>query len=230
MKEEKLNYLKNLTLLLVEDDDELLNKLKTILSIFFKDVICAKDGHDAYKIFTTSTIDMLITDYVMPNMNGYELCKIIRNKNKNIPLVIMSNYSDKEKLLNVIPLSLAQYLVKPVSYVTLTQTLVSMVEKLEDISYTEYLLSPTLNYDRTKKELKNESGLIPLSKSEIVIIELFIENKNKIIATTDIEFSLDPKEDKSSQAIKSLIYRLRKKIGKNIIINIPSYGYMYKTT
>jgi len=228
MQEEKLNYLKKLTLLLVEDDEELLNKMKTILSIFFKDVVCAKDGQDAYEMFLTSKIDMLITDYVMPNMNGYELCKTIREKDKNIPLVIMSNYSDTEKLLNVIPLALAQYLLKPVSYITLTQTLVRMVDKLKDTSYTVYSLTPTLSYDKTNKELRSESELIPISKSEIVIIELFIENKNKIIATSDIEYSLDPKEDKSTQAIKSIIYRLRKKIGKNIIINIPNYGYMYK--
>ncbi|NOQ29574.1 MAG: response regulator [Helicobacteraceae bacterium] len=229
MQEEKLNYLKNLNLLLVEDDDELLNKMKTILSIFFKDVFCAKDGHDGYEIFLISNIDMVITDYVMPNINGYELCKTIRKKDKNIPLVIMSNYSDKEKLLNVIPLSLAQYLIKPVSYMTLTQTLVSMVEKLEESSYKLYSLTPTLTYDKINKELKEDNELVPLSKSEIIILELFIENKNKIIATFDIEYSLDPKDNKSTQAIKSLIYRLRKKVGKNIIINIPGFGYMYKT-
>ena len=229
MKEEKLSYLKNFTLLLVDDDDEVLTKMETILSIFFKNVICANDGLIAYDIFLTSNIDMIITDYTMPNMSGYELCKNIRNTNKNIPLVIMSNYSDKEKLLSAIPLSLAQYLIKPVSYTTLTSTLSSMVYKMQDTNLMVYKISESLVYDRINKELKDTDVVIALSKSEIITLELFLENKDKILSSDAIERCLDPTENMSEQAIKSLIYRLRKKIGKDIIINIPGFGYMFKT-
>ena len=229
MKEEKLSYLKNFTLLLVDDDKEVLSKMETILSIFFKNVICANDGLIAYDIFLTSNIDMIITDYTMPNMSGYELCKNIRNTNKNIPLVIMSNYSDKEKLLSAIPLSLAQYLIKPVSYTTLTSTLSSMVYKMQDTNLMVYKISESLVYDRINKELKDTDVVIALSKSEIITLELFLENKDKILSSDAIERCLDPTENMSEQAIKSLIYRLRKKIGKDIIINIPGFGYMFKT-
>ena len=229
MKEEKLSYLKNFTLLLVDDDKEVLSKMETILSIFFKNVICANDGLIAYDIFLTSNIDMIITDYTMPNMSGYELCKNIRNTNKNIPLVIMSNYSDKEKLLSAIPLSLAQYLIKPVSYTTLASTLLSMVYKMQDTNLMVYKISESLVYDRINKELKDTDVVIALSKSEIITLELFLENKDKILSSDAIERCLDPTENMSEQAIKSLIYRLRKKIGKDIIINIPGFGYMFKT-
>ena len=229
MKEEKLSYLKNFTLLLVDDDKEVLSKMETILSIFFKNVICANDGLIAYDIFLTSNIDMIITDYTMPNMSGYELCKNIRNTNKNIPLVIMSNYSDKEKLLSAIPLSLAQYLIKPVSYTTLTSTLLSMVDKIQDTNLELSIINESLVYDRINKELKDADVVIALSKSEIITLELFLENKDKILSSDAIERCLDPTENMSEQAIKSLIYRLRKKIGKDIIINIPGFGYMFKT-
>ena len=100
MTEEKLSRLKMFTLLLVEDDEELLNKLNVILSIFFKEVITAQNGKDALEIYSTQKIDMIISDYSMPLMSGYELLKEIRKENKKIPLTIISNYSDKEKLLN----------------------------------------------------------------------------------------------------------------------------------
>lgn len=230
MKEEKLSSLKHLNLLLVEDDKELLSKMQTILSIFFKKILIAENGNDAYEIFSTTHIDMVITDYVMPGISGYELCKKIREKDKSIPLAIMSNYSDKEKLLNVIPLSLARYLIKPIDYVSLTKTLVEMVERLEDSSYELHSITPTLTYDNINKKLVQNGEEIALSKSEIIIIELLIKNRDRIISSTDIEFTLNPQEDKSNHAIKSLIYRIRKKIGKDIIINIPGFGYMYKTT
>lgn len=71
----------------------------------------------------------------MPLMNGYELCKEIRIINSKIPLTIMSNYSDKEKLLKSISLELSEYLVKPVEYQQLIDTLLKMIEKLEKEIY-----------------------------------------------------------------------------------------------
>lgn len=131
MEISKINILKNLTLLLVEDDEELKNSIKETLSIFFKNIITAKDGQEALLIYSKSNIDLIITDYVMPLMNGYELCKELRDKNRKIPLVIMSNYSDQEKLLKSITLELTDYLVKPIEYKQLVETLLKMIEKLE---------------------------------------------------------------------------------------------------
>lgn len=228
MVEEKLSRLKKFTLLLVEDDLELLNKLNIILSIFFRKVITANDGKEALEIFKKENIDMIISDYSMPNMNGYELFKAIRKIDKNIPLVIISNYSDSEKLLKSIPLSLASYLIKPVDYTTLTTTLLEMIERLEEGFISTYVISDNLIYDKVKKELQDNDIPVTLSKSEIVTLELLLQNKNKILPTHEIELNLDPIENKSNQAIKSLIYRLRKKIGKDKILNIPGFGYILK--
>jgi DNA-binding response OmpR family regulator len=228
MVEEKLSRLKKFTLLLVEDDLELLNKLNIILSIFFRKVITAIDGKDALEIFKKENIDMIISDYSMPNMNGYELFKAIRKIDKNIPLVIISNYSDSEKLLKSIPLSLASYLIKPVDYTTLTTTLLEMIERLEEGFISTYVISDNLIYDKVKKELQDNDIPVTLSKSEIVTLELLLQNKNKILPTHEIELNLDPIENKSNQAIKSLMYRLRKKIGKDKILNIPGFGYILK--
>lgn len=228
MTEEKLSRLKLYTLLLVEDDEELLNKLNVILSIFFKEVITALDGKDALEVFKTQKIDMIISDYSMPHMSGYELFKEIRKENKKIPLVIMSNYSDSEKLLKSIPLSLAHYLVKPVDYTTLTSTLVSMIERLEESEVLTYKISDELSYDTSKKELHDSEKVVPLSKSEVITLELLLQNKDKIVSNNEIELNLDPTENKSEQAIKSLIYRLRKKVGKDKILNISGFGFMLK--
>ncbi len=228
MNESKLNILKNFTLLLVDDEEDLLDKLNTILSIFFQKVVLAKDGKEALDIYNTQDIDMIISDYTMPIMSGYELCKAIRSEDKNIPLVIMSNYSDKEKLLNSIPLSLAQYLIKPIDYATLTSTLLSMLEQIQTYKLDTIIITQSISYSMLTKELIQNKEKLTLSSSEIALIELFIMNKNKIISMEQINLCLDPIEQKSKPAIKSLIYRLRKKVGKEIVLNIPAYGYMLK--
>jgi len=228
MNESKLSTLKKHTLLLVDDEEDLLDKLHTILSIFFKEVVLATNGQEALDIYRTQDIDMIISDYSMPVLSGYELCKAIRKEDKNIPLVIMSNYSDKEKLLNSIPLSLAQYLIKPLDYAMITSTLLSMLERIEVYKSDSIKMSESLSYNMFTKELIENEETISLSNSEIAIIELFVMNKNKILTMDQINLCLDPIEQKSKPAIKSLIYRVRKKIGKEVILNIPSYGYMFK--
>ncbi|MGC6739075.1 response regulator transcription factor, partial [Escherichia coli] len=64
------------------------------------------DGKEAIEIYNSRKIDILILDYVMPNLNGYETAKTVRENNKKIPILITSAYTDKEKLLNAIELNL----------------------------------------------------------------------------------------------------------------------------
>jgi len=186
MIEEKLVKLKKYTLLLVEDDKELLNKLQIILEIFFKEVLTAMNGEEALNTYTNKKVDMVIADYNMPIMSGYELFKKIRKINSIIPLVIISSYSDKEKLMNSIPLYLTQYLIKPIEYSTLTQTLISMVERIDDSSEEISKISDSLFYDNINKVIQNDGIAIELSKSEINTIELLLRNKNKIVSIAEI--------------------------------------------
>ena len=231
MEISKINILKNLTLLLVEDDEELKNSIKETLSIFFKNIITAKDGQEALLIYSKSNIDLIITDYVMPLMNGYELCKELRDKNRKIPLVIMSNYSDQEKLLKSITLELTDYLVKPIEYKQLVETLLKMIEKLERENLLYFKIDEDKKYNYFTKEIVDEkdNSATKLTKSEIVILELLIESINKIVTTETIEYNLSPTEPKSEQAIKNIIHRLRTKLTKNLISNVQGVGYVYKS-
>jgi DNA-binding response OmpR family regulator len=140
----------------------------------------------------------------------------------------MSNYSDKEKLLSVIPLALAQYLIKPIDYATLTSTLLSMIEQIEVNGLDIIVINDSVSYNRFNKILINKTEKICLSNNEINLLELFIIKNNQIVTMEEINLSIKSSEQISKQAIKSLIYRLRKKVGKEVILNIPAYGYMFK--
>ena len=231
MEISKLNILKNLTLLLVEDDEELRNSIKETLSIFLKNIITVKDGQEALLVYSKDNIDLIITDYVMPLMNGYELCKEIRDKNRKIPLVIMSNYSEQEKLLKSITLELTDYLIKPIEYKQLVETLLKMIKKLERENLLYFKIDENKKYNYFTKEIIDEknNSATKLTKSEIVILELLIKSINKIVTTETIEYNLSPNDHKSEQAIKNIIHRLRTKLTKNLISNIQGVGYVYKS-
>ena len=232
MQDNKLSDLKNFALLLVEDDVDLIQQFQAILTLFFREVFIAKNGTEALAIYADNQIDMILTDYVMPAMNGYELTKAIRLTNKNIPITMMSSYTDKDKLLNAIKLGLVDYLIKPFDYNTLIQVLNSMASKMEE-GYTHlFKLSATLTYSSLDKSLTDSSvgSKIKLSKSEIQLLELFTQRQGQVITYDCIENSFWSNDLKGNESIKNIIYRLRKKLGKNLIVNIQDMGYMLKPT
>jgi len=230
MKNNNLSLLKELTILLVEDDEILLKDLETTLGIFFKKVIMASNGIEAFEIYKNNCIDMVITDYVMPNMNGYDLCINIRKDNKRIPIVIMSNHSEKEKLIKSIPLNLTEYLIKPIDYTTLTTTLEKLSKRLDDESITAHFITPFIKYNQITKELTKDETIIHLTKTDIRTLDILLKLKNTLATNEVISHAIDNEDNKSNQAIKNIIYRLRQKLGKDTIINVQDFGYILKIT
>lgn len=220
-----LKLLKNLYILIVEDDAAVLEDIKSTIEIFCNNVYTATNGKEALGIIEKCSVNMIITDYVMPVMNGYEFCQIVRETNKNIPIVIASNYSESEKLLKSIPLNLTEYLIKPINYTSLTLVLSKMVKKLQDSGLVHEQITKDIQYNHISKVLKSSEEIIPLTKNETLLLELFLKNKNSLVSNTLIEYNVND-SGLSNQAIKNLIYRLRVKIGKEHIVNIKEMGYM----
>ena len=104
--------MKSLKVLIVEDEIKLANLIKvSIKELFFK-VNIAKDGIEGLKKFQSFKPDIIISDITMPNLDGLEMCQKIREES-NIPIVILSAYSQKEKLLKAIDLGINKYFIKP---------------------------------------------------------------------------------------------------------------------
>ncbi|MBN2722014.1 MAG: response regulator transcription factor [Campylobacterales bacterium] len=228
MNETNKELLKNLTILLAEDDKLLEENLAITLGVFFKEVVVASNGAEALGLFEQKHIDIIMTDYVMPIIDGYSLCKEIRLKDPHIPIIIISNYSDREKLLRAIPLNLVSYMVKPISYDNLLKTFDDMLIKISQEKIARVQINETLYYDKYLKMLVENGKNIKLSNTEIIVLELFLKNKNKLLTNDIIEFAIHKDDALSYAAIKSLVYRLRKKIGKNTLINVQSAGYLLK--
>lgn len=217
----------NLSILYAEDDLIIQNNISKILNMLFKKVYIANDGEEAFKIYNQNKPDIILTDFLMPKMNGYELTKNIRKICNKIPIVILSNYTDKEKLLKCIPLNLTEYLEKPIQYEVLLATLEKCRSQLEN--NTEYFnISNKLNYNFETKKLTVYNEEISLTQMEIEILEYLILNKNKLLSKEKLSFLVYKDDIASDNALKNIIYRLRKKIGKEFIINDRNLGYTLK--
>ncbi|MFV0561877.1 response regulator transcription factor [Malaciobacter mytili] len=222
------NEFKNLTILYAEDDLIIQENISKILKLLFSKVYIASNGKEAFELFKRYTPNIILTDFIMPIFDGYELTCEIRKVCYKVPIVILSNYTDKEKLLKCIPLNLTQYLEKPIEYNKLIDTLHLCKNHLEKNNFLRFTISNKLTYDFQTKKLFIDNKEIYLTHIEIEIFEYFINKKNQII--TKDELAIIIYEDKyiNENALKNVIYRLRKKIGKDLIKNDRNLGYSLK--
>lgn len=233
MIDEQLKMLKNFTLLLVEDDGQMLGDMERVFAIFFDKILCARDGAVALELYGRHAVDIVISDYVLPIMNGAELCQLLRKENPHIPLIIITSQSDEEKLLSLITLNLTEYVIKPISYEKITAMLQAVAKRIQKdglftIALGEGPSGEALSYDKASKSILSPMETTRLTKSEAIMLELLIQHKSALVSQEMIFERFWEQESFSEQSIKNIIFRLRGKIGKERIINIKLYGYMLR--
>ncbi len=218
---------KSLSILYAEDDLVIRESISRILNMFFKNVFVASNGNEALELYQNNKIDVLMLDYVMPNLDGYQTAKLIREFDKKIPIIIASAYTDKEKLLNAIELNLIKYLEKPILYDDLVKVFNSVVTHLEDNNLLFTKLTKDYYYFFTTKKIVTKEKEIILTKNEILFLELLLDKPNQLISKESIEENVF-KESVDENTLRNLVYRLRKKMECDIIVTIKDLGYLIK--
>ncbi len=125
-----LEYMKSLTLLCVEDDKTIEFVYKAIFSELPLHIIYAKDGDDGYEKFLNNKIDIVLTDYKMPKLNGLQMIKKIRKKNPFISIILLSSITDIDVIIDALELNVTNFIKKPIIRDKLIDTIVSNVKLL----------------------------------------------------------------------------------------------------
>ncbi len=122
---------KNLTLLYVEDEKEVLEVVSEMLSNMFLKVDVAQNGEEGLEQFYNNSYDLIITDIVMPKMNGIEFIERIRNTGSIVPILVLSAFNDTEYFLKTIKLGIDGYMLKPMEFDQFTKTMVNVTRRIE---------------------------------------------------------------------------------------------------
>lgn len=152
-----LASLKNVTILYAEDEAALREVTGSILRGFTKHQYFAEDGKQGLELFIKhqDEIDIIITDVNMPNMNGLEMAKAIKEINPNIPIIVATAFSNTEYLLEAINLGVDKYVLKPVDMKKLLDTMSQslMYHELKDLYIDQLTRLP--NRNKLKKDLNS---------------------------------------------------------------------------
>jgi DNA-binding response OmpR family regulator len=225
------NKISDISILIAEDEKKLLHSMVEYLQLFFTYVYAAQDGISALEIYQKEKPAIIVADIHMPRLDGLSMIEKIREKDKKTKIIITTAHSDKEKLLQAIELHLVKYLVKPVDSTTLKDLLLSLVHELRQKNYLIYL-KEEYYWDSQKQKLYKGGEEIILKSREQKVLSLLCEKANQTISAIDIYNTLyedQPERDFSSNAITSLIKRLRQKLPKHTLKSSYGIGYVLIT-
>lgn len=220
--------LKNLNILYIEDEASIKENVKKTLELFCDNVYDEECIENAKKTLEKNRIDIIISDINLPDISGIDFIKQLRMIDKTIPVIILSAYTDKNYLLEATKLKLVDYLTKPIDFKSLNSALNKCVDEILDNS--RYIISfkNNIQYNVLHKKLIDSSNdkEIALTSKELTLLELLIKNSNRVLSTDELKTSIWEDEfEATDSALKNLLNKLRKKIGKESIINISSVGY-----
>ncbi|EAW7417568.1 response regulator transcription factor [Campylobacter jejuni] len=215
---------KELIILVVEDEVKARESMINILSERFSKVIGAQNGDEGLKKFKKFKPDLVITDIAMPIMDGLDMAREIKEISDDVPIVVLSAYSGKERLLRSIDIGIDKYLIKPVDIEELFKVLDYLIgEKIEANMLVK--ISEEYQFNKTKRTLIYSGGEIVLTKKELAFISLLLKQPGALVLHEDIKKNVWIGEHVSDTAVRTFIKRVRDKVGEDFIKNVPSLGY-----
>ncbi|HBD2701624.1 TPA: response regulator transcription factor [Campylobacter jejuni] len=215
---------KELIILVVEDEVKARESMINILSERFSKVIGAQNGDEGLKKFKKFKPDLVITDIAMPIMDGLDMAREIKEISDDVPIVVLSAYSEKERLLRSIDIGIDKYLIKPVDIEELFKVLDYLIgEKIEANMLVK--ISEEYQFNKTKRTLIYSGGEIVLTKKELAFISLLLKQPGALVLHEDIKKNVWIGEHVSDTAVRTFIKRVRDKVGEDFIKNVPSLGF-----
>lgn len=218
-----MEVIKDLKILYIDDEPLIREDAVEYLSFYCDNVYEANDGEDGLKKYQEIKPDIIITDIKMPKLNGLDMIKQIRKNDKKTKIIIATAFLETTYLVEAIELGLVKYLVKPI----MENTLLTVLEKCtEDVIKEQSIFNiyGTFKFDILNQTLFSNNEQIPLTKKELLFLELLIKNANRAVKYN--EFSNYVWEGNMSEdALRSIVREIRKKTSKESIKNISGIGY-----
>ena len=216
--------LKNLTVLLVEDDSDSKKIMHDVLSDNFEKVFTAQNGDEGLKKFKKYNPNMVITDVFMPISDGLDMTRFIKEISKDTPVIVLSAHSEKETLLKAIDVGVDKYLIKPIMADDLLNTLENVAKnKIETSNIIQ--VANGYSFNKIKRVLIRDGVEISLTKKELAFISLLIKRLGTLVLHDEIKSVVWVGESVTEAAIRTFVKRVRDKVGNSFIKNVPGLGY-----
>lgn len=221
-------------LLIVEDEPKTSQAIQQGLEENQFEVDVAYDGLLAKRLALRNNYAAIITDLILPGLNGYEFCRQIRAEGVTTPILMLTALGETEDKVMGFDAGADQYLTKPFQFAELLARVRSMTRRGTPVVMTAQMLrygGIEMNLDT--KTVTRDGRLIELTAREFALLEFLMRNQGRMLSKPLIaEHVWDVNFDTNTNVVEVYINYLRKKIdrdfGKKLIHTHFGMGYMFK--
>ena len=174
------------TILIVEDDSTLLTGLKDNFSYQGYKVLTAADGEKGLDAALNGRPDLILLDIMLPKINGYEICRLIRQEGLEMPIIMLTAKGEESDVVLGLNLGADDYVTKPFSINELLAragAFLRRTKKAEDNDVVEF---GALRLDRAARRLMRDAEEIELSPKEFNLLLYFIDKAGRALTRDDI--------------------------------------------
>ena len=219
----------------IEDNKTNIKLIRYQLEMEGFDVHIEETGNAGLKMIKNQKPDMVILDIGLPDMDGFELCKTLRNDKitKDYPIIMLTAKGEDRDKIEGLKLGADDYITKPYNADELILRIKNLLTRA--IKYkgnNGFKKVKDLEVDYSKREVKVKGKLVSLTFSEYQILNLLIDNPGKAYTKKELnKIIFNINEEVESRTIDTHVHNLRKKLKSSgsLINTIRSVGFIFKT-
>ena len=217
---------------IIEDEPSIIQLVQHNLEKNGFIVSSSLNGNDGLKELKKFQPDLLLLDWMLPDLSGIEICKNIRKDNifKNLPVIMLTAKGEEEDKIKGLDSGVDDYLTKPFSFNELMARIKAVLRRSNPNTVSDNLKFDDLLLDRIEKRVFRDDQEIKLGPTEFRLLEFFLTNPKRVYSRDQILESVWPNNvNVESRTIDVHIRRLRQSVNlknkKELIRTVRSSGY-----
>lgn len=213
-------------ILLVEDDSLIGDGLNVGLAKLGFTVDWFQNGLDGREALLQAPYEAVVLDLGLPGLDGLSILKEWRMSGHKEPVLILTAQGDVDQRIIGLNNGADDYLGKPFALAEVAARLKALIRRRND-SITPLIIHGTLIFNPESRTVTSNGNEISLTPKELLLLELLLLNKNKVLSKESIESKIYSWDDEvSSNSIEVHVHHLRRKLGKDIVKTINKIGYI----
>lgn len=214
-----------LKILVVEDDYDIHELLQNYLEHEGYQVVVAEDGEAAIDLFHQENPDLILLDIMLPKLDGYSVCKIIRQES-DVPVIMLTALDNEQNQIKGFDLKVDDYITKPFSIPILIKKIEAVLRRTAFYGSNSKITYKDMVFDLEEYRVQIHDRTVDLTQREFELLKILLQNQGKILTRQmllsrvwDYDFFGD------DRIVDTHIKNLRKKLDVDYIETIRGVGY-----
>ena len=222
------------TILIVDDDKDIVQTIKGNLELDGYEVLCSYDGRSGLDMAKKYRPDLIILDLNLPDIDGIKACQIIRRE-FDFPIIMLTARDSTSDMVLGLEFGADDYIIKPFNSLELSARIKAVLKRLERSVVKSLYETQGLAVDFKSRKVSVRGEDVKLTKTEFELLELFISYPNEVLSREFIQNQIwrDSQLYQYSRTVDVHVQRLRKKLETEIdnpqyIVTVSGVGYKFQ--